>query len=604
MGGKLLVEKVRTPCFRLIITQWFPQSALASAVLLLLLFPIALANVTSSLFTVVWIFHVILQIIAVFTSLLWISATIRELEWGRAVFSLTILLFGVFLLVQCNTPILARDSLIYHLQTAKLWLEEGKIVEIPWLEWSYFPMLMSLAYLGFLKLGADFLTPYYHLSYLFCVSAVVARYIERQTGDRELSVIGFLLTLTLPLAIGVGVSPMADLGVSLGFAIATYLTATEREVSTRDAILAGVALGFALSMKYVAFLAASLFVPFLFFVYLRGGIAPSVAFRRVGTMSIMTLFIVLPWLVRNALWTGNPMHPFLSGLFGSSDAVPFMGELKPIPYRREAFGESWLELLLLPFRMILFGEDDNAEKFAGVLSPILLLGFLPLLSKRNRSRSWVFFAALTLGAYWVFSLLLFYAYSRYLLSLLILGISLTCVGIDQFSQLRDGRYRRWIQLACLGVHLFFAAMYCVRFEQRTDAFPYLLSRQTKAEYLRAHLTEYAMIEYMNEHIPDDSLVYLLLTGNRYYYYHSKARGGYFSGTQVTSWIREAKTAADIGKHFTDQGFSYLMFHKLRMWSLQDDLSPDEFHRWITYLEEETTPIYQNETHALYRVASD
>jgi hypothetical protein len=45
------------------------------------------------------------------------------------------------------TPPLSRDALIHHLAIPKLWLKHGGFYEIPWADYSYYPMYINLLYL-------------------------------------------------------------------------------------------------------------------------------------------------------------------------------------------------------------------------------------------------------------------------------------------------------------------------------------------------------------------------------------------------------------------------------------------------------------------------
>ena len=136
--------------------------------------------------------------------------------------------------------------------------------------------------------------------------------------------------------------------------------------------------------------------------------------RQYFIVALLALACFSPWLVRNTLWASNPLYPYLSSIFGQH--IPrfdsgLMG-LNPIQQRLMLYGESIPELLLLPIRIFLGGEDDNPRLFDGRLSPLLLIGIIfGLFCCRNpKYRQLTFFSI----AFILFALFSSGARSRYL----------------------------------------------------------------------------------------------------------------------------------------------------------------------------------------------
>jgi len=115
------------------------------------------------------------------------------------------------------------------------------------------------------------------------------------------------------------------------------------------------------------------------------------------------LLVCSPWMIRNIVWTGNPLYPLYQGFFGSIQHAPGEGfdhidasqtEKEPdaeeainhFAARRLVFNESPIETLTIPIRIFFQGQDDNPRLFDGKLNPYLVIFpiFAFLLRKKGR----------------------------------------------------------------------------------------------------------------------------------------------------------------------------------------------------------------------------
>lgn len=575
-----------------------------SGLLAVLLLPLGLYNLNSHFFTALWGLHLFGHAFAVLLSVLvlWLLA---GGDCGRMLLGIAVILPAtLFLLGLSSLPILERDALIYHLAVPKLWLESGRVIELPWHEWSYFPMLLGMVYTGFLRFELADMTPLYHLSFLLLSSAVTGGFIYEHTKDKDLSLLGILIVLTIPLCLKVAPTPMVDLGVSayLGIAI---VCALRLAVKTRDhlknLIIAGLSLGLAFSTKYVSCLSGALMFALLLLYYIRSGTSVRAALGQVVIMGLSALVVVSPWILRNAVWTGNPFYPFLGTFFGVGEGVPFLGTMGSLNYRMEAFEETWLEMLTLPVRILIAGEDDSARGFAGVLGPIFFFSWIPFFWPSARPQRWIGFSCVFLALYFLFSIFLFHVYVRYLLPLLLVGVSLAVIGIQQVAQWAPPALRRVMFVLCFLVHGFFSIHYAYGLWQKADMVEYLFGGQSKEDYLLKHLSEYSMIQYINSNISKDAQIYLLYSGNRYYYYNCSVRGGYFSGEKIIQWIQQSASPTELAEKFFQEGYSHLMLHVGR--TKRDFtalLNAEEQQRWADFASSHTELLHQGDNYALLK----
>ena len=361
-----------------------PLTIVLAGLSLIPLLPIGMTfGVSHVVFTYAFLLHLGLHALAVATALCHLRVVANGAS-PRFLLSLgIIILFIVMILVECVPPITARDALVHHLAVPKWWVEDGLIHQITWHEWSYYPMLLQLAYTALIQLEFEAFAPVYHFSYLLLCCSLIASFVEVKTKDYDLALIGYLICLSLPVCIRLGSTPMVDLGLALfmGVAFCSAIYWAEGGQRLIYIVLCGAALGLALSTKYNGLLAVFLFL--LLFIGLSA--RRKIAFGQtlgalilIGTIAGITYS---PWPAKNAYWTLNPFYPLYKHVFGNTPDVPnVVPSPKPLQARMLRYGESALEIAMLPFRMILFGEDHNPRKFDGRLSPILILLLLPPLS--------------------------------------------------------------------------------------------------------------------------------------------------------------------------------------------------------------------------------
>lgn len=573
---------------------------IVSGLFLWSLFFAGLFDFYSPVFDVLWGAHLVCHIAALAFVFYLFAAFLREIPRKiRAIYLLTFALSAFLVCVLAMLPIVSRDALLYHLAVPKLWLEAGRIVEISWHEWSHFPLMISLAYAGFLKYGLVSLTPYYHLSYLLLLCGVVAAFVYYKFQQEELAILSALLAFTLPVCMRVGIEPMSDLALAFyfGLSFAVFIFWGEQRGSRKLLLVVGLFLGFALCTKYNAILACAMFCLCMLSFLQRWDYSLPQLSKTIALIFLIALLIFLPWPIKNYIHTGNPLYPFAGGVFGVSDEMPFMGGVSPINYRLMGYEEKWWQLLLIPLRMLFTGEDDNARQFDGVLSPILLISLLAIFirQKEGRRPPWILNSALFIASYFFLSLNLFYALLRYQGPSLMPMMALTSAGIYIAIEWRDGKYRSLILRTVLASHVLWVSVYSYGWLNRTQAANYFLRAQVDDEYLTQRLDEYETIQYVNASLPADASLYLLFTGNRFFYYERKVRGAYFSQAPIVTWLKENPSADSLAEKFQRIGVTHLAIQNRRTRSSFDQsLNEAEKAAWTEFVAKHLELLHQGQ----------
>ena len=175
-----------------------------------------------------------------------------------------VLLMGVMAVV----PPVSRDALTHHLAVPKLYLQHGGMVEIPAIEFSYYPMNLDLLYLLPLYFGNDILPKFIHFAFALATAGLIFGYLRRRT-TMNLALAGALFFLSLPVIVKLSITVYVDLGLIFftTWSLLSLFTWRETGFRARDLVIAAVACGLALGTKYnalPAFLLLTFLVPVLY----------------------------------------------------------------------------------------------------------------------------------------------------------------------------------------------------------------------------------------------------------------------------------------------------------------------------------------------------
>ena len=509
----------------------------------------------------------------------------RQHPASLSVLLLLLLLVQIFLLFTLNTvPATSRDALIQHLAIPKLYLQHGGIYEIPDLVFSYYPMNLDLLYTGALYIGSDILPKYIHMTFGLATAVLLYIYLKRRLS-KKYACLGSLFFLSIPIIVKLSTTVYVDLGL-IFFSTASLLLLfrwLENSCSTKYLILSGLCCGLALGTKYNGLLVLfllTLFVPILF-IRSPGQQTKGNAILATRSACLFFFFALLaasPWLIRNIIWTGNPIFPLYDNIFNPS-AVPIVSTLKESSQPRGIFatryvlyGENIWQLLMLPVRIFFEGMDNDPRYFDGRLNPfLLLLPFFafPCRSTQNR------LIRLEKTTFLAFSLLYFlFAFNtsvlrvRYLAPIVPFLVLLAMYGLHNIETklkehiaFNNKALTIWLFLICL--MLSWNGIYIYQQFQKTEPLSYLSGRLSRDEYLANHLPEYKVIQYINTHLPDSAKILCIFMGWRGYYLDRKHVFDYQTNRQwLLAWLKEdAITIEEIVVRLKNKKISHLLIRR-------------------------------------------
>ncbi len=294
-------------------------------------------------------------------------------RFERTVAVLLALMFAATLAVALAPPV-KYDALMYHLTLPQAYLAQGKISYLPWIVMSGHPQTAEMLYTWAIGLGGLETAPV--LGWFFCLLASLGLlgYLFQRISIRAAWVgLGALLA-GYTLAVSTAWGYVDWLGLYFGLGCLVSLDRWRAENRQSDLLLAGAFAGMAMGTKYTsAVLILVAGVALTWHVWKKKA-AWWPAMLQFGAAALV---LVLPWLVKNALTTGNPFYPFFFPA-GAMDA------LRISIYQGAPPAGNWWDFFLLPLRATMLGVDGGAT-YSVSIGPLLLgLGALAWMGARER----------------------------------------------------------------------------------------------------------------------------------------------------------------------------------------------------------------------------
>ena len=549
--------------------------------------------------------------------------------------TVTSLLFATIIVFFCTeiilnlTPPISRDALIHHLAVPKLWLKHGGFYEIPWAEYSYYPMYVNLLYLVCLYFKNDMAPKFIHLAFGFGTGWLIFFYLKKKF-DRNWAFLGMVIFITTPIVVWLSTSAYIDLGMTF-FTTASVLSFVKwRDSEYRQfkwLLISSFCMGIAIGSKYNALIAGLILILILMLSYAKD------SQRQIATLNygifffMITAIVASPWYLKNYFQTGNPFYPLFNSFFQSLHHQPVqeiirhqtgekIGQLSFFKMRQFMYGETFWETLSIPIRMFFQGEDNSYRYFQGVLNPILIVfsPFILLDRKYKRDKFlFVFFSVL----------FIFMAYFltekqvRYILPVLPFLTILAVMGIKDLTDklnaetfLSSLRSRenikaifRIVLFASVSILLASNFFYLRDRIHIIKPFPYVFGTETKKAFLKRHLLHYDAVEYINTHLPDDAIIFSMFLGRRGYYLDRAYKNEPSFGRSALNHMVDSSVSEEKFKRFMkSMGVTHILMRSdLVDRYLQDNFATEEIRRFIERSKKCWKPVYEHNGYAVWDV---
>jgi hypothetical protein len=538
-----------------------------------------------------------------------------------AFFCIVIFLLLLTEIILNLTPPFARDALIHHLAIPKLWLKNGGFYEIKWADFSYYPMNVDLLYMIPLYFNKDFIANFIHMSFGIGTALLIFYYLQNKIS-RVAGLLGVLIFLSTPMIVRLSTEAYVDLGLAFftTASILAFLRYRDGEFKeSKWLFLSSIAMGLALGTKYNALLAWFFLSLTIVYVYSKDTGLQWKAVKCGLIFFLISLFVFSPWLIKNAILTGNPLYPLFNGFFNLSSIPAHDGTHSMVSgdkymgifqMREFVHGENFWETLLIPIRYFFQGQDNSDRYFDGVLNPVLILlsPFAFMNKSFYRDKLFLMFFAVF---FILMASFLDQIRIRYILPVIPVLSILTVMGlinIFKWTMNLPLRFRYVLVVLLLSVFIVIMSknvFYIKNYYQSVSPINYISGKESKDEFLSHHDASYPVMKFINKYTPESARIRPILVTPRGYYLERAYQDDPTYGMDV---IRGLAAASGDEKTFQNYLSSIGCTHfvvRIDLFSqfLQNNFSTDLSNLLVQRLNKTTEMIYTKNGYVVYRINS-
>lgn len=496
-------------------------------------------------------------------------------------------------------PPTSWDGLSYHLRGPWLYLQAGQIVpDIDIFSLNY-PFLLEMLFMLALAVRSDITAQLMHFFFLLLLVGLV--YQTAVSGFKlRHGWTAVLLLLATPLVLQL--APVAYNDLTLAFTILASLYAFVRwqeTQSTRWLLISGLFSGLAMSLKYTSFVA-----PLFIGLWLIGqyGRQPRQLLRLGLLFAVAALLVALPWYVKNYVFTGNPVYPFVWD-------GRYWHEFRSIAHRAPGTGTGWdiPALLTLPYTLTLGIGDNSGDGQTGplylALLPLLLFYALWRAHRQQAPFAFRFLLLFALLQYAVWVMGVIDSAPLRQVRLLLPAFVALCPALSwvladlkrydhpQFS------LQRFINLVLAMVILFELVTQLGQWLPQ-NPLTFIVGPQTRDAYLsqNPHVAYvYRASQAMNETLPPQAVVQFMWEPRTYYCENVACRGDHILD-KYTYLEYQHGTADQIAQALAAEGVTHLLIFEQGLTFLREaaavGITPADEAEYERFITEHTRPVQQ------------
>ena len=294
-------------------------------------------------------------------------------------------IFAVLYFINALAPEASPDGSTYHLGTVLKYFRAHGFLRITTDIYASISEGVELLFLFAFSFGKHSSTAMLHYAFLIALTLLMVSY-GRRIGHPVAGVAAAIFFYASPVVGLDGTIAYNDVALAAVLFSLFYLLQIWDE--TRDCgllIPVGILAGWSYAIKYTAFLA----VPYaLAFVLWRLYRSHKPILRHLVIISGIVAVFVLPWIIKNWIWVGNPVSPFANQIFPN----PYVHVSFEADYRRFMRIYNLTSYSQIPLQLTVKGDI-----LAGLFGPLFLLTPLALLALRFRAGRQLWLAAFIFG---------------------------------------------------------------------------------------------------------------------------------------------------------------------------------------------------------------
>lgn len=262
--------------------------------------------------------------------------------------------------------------------------------------------------------------------------------------------------------------------------------------------------------------------------------------------------LMAPWIIKSWVLTGNPAYPFLYSVFGGPEWSVELGQQLREWQQGMGMGRSWIDYLLLPFRVVTQG-GPGYDHFDGRILPLWAI-LVPLALVAGRRQPLILRSLSVAGLYF-----LLWALSsqqmRFLIPILPLLAVAGALGLFEVS----GQVPRTIQpVVRWGSCLVMLVWLTVIIGGQVNSTRSMLGQYLEhGRDIRA-LTVHPVYRYIDEQLPEDARLMFLNTNHGFYCTRDFIADSFFEASQINALLRKEDEVEGIDRALDELGITHLL----------------------------------------------
>ena len=483
-------------------------------------------------------------------------------------------------------PPTGDDELIYHLNLPQKYLLHGKIFNIPEDPLSYFFLTLNLLYIPLMAIKSVLAAKLLSVAFGIFNMALVYLLTSTFIGKRY-ALLAAVLFYTAPLTTGLSGTGRIDAGVTFYTLLAlwSFLKYSRAMLKAENTwfILFAVCSGILATSKMTGpfFIAAFAIMLVAVLIAKKKGVSGTA--QTVVIYGLTTLLFILPWLIKNTIWTGNPLYPARI-----SSRLPY--------------DEGFYHIVLTHFNTSPIIEVIKTYFFSTITGTgYMIAAFLPLyfiLKKKNPTiNAMLIFAGLLISISWISGYAL--DLSRYTYCCYAVFAIAGAYALVTLSDV-DPQLRRLITTLTLVMIL--VPNVCMSVYFGAKRIPYILGIQSADQYLQKEyeFEGWDVVKWAGKNIPPAAgICYLGETFAKSYYYDQNIITG-----NRPSILRYS--LGDAKAYFKSNNIGYIILHRNQYVETNGvfyHASPFMNVYWFkgTSIDRELTLLYSSKETCVYKV---
>ncbi len=429
-----------------------------------------------------------------------------EIWWQRILWGI---LIGMALLNLFNsmTPPLEYDELEYHLGALRDYQRIGKVDFLEHNFYSNLPQFTEMLYFLLFLVRGGVAAKILHWIFGVLSAAALASFAQK-LWNKKVALISACLFYSMPYITDLSQTARIDLATTF-FSIlawALFLIWNKKKDDFIILYLSGFSVGLSMATKWTA--VAVVYIPIMILL-----IFSARSWKLFFRFSMMILIPVSPWIIKNYIFTGNPIYPIFSQFFHS----PYwsIAQTSLFAEKHYAFlnGQSWKDFFELIWSYSI--EEPSSIPILLMTTPLIIL-----FRKDKIEKSAV--AILIIGYIAWFTLT--YRPWRFLLPILPLAACLGAMGVSYLKDIKN--YIMITLILFCGISYSSINVLQDIEDYRKDVPQYNILKYLFGQFSEEDFIEkvgnhtFAPILWMNKNLPNSAVVLYIGEARAYYARHS------------------------------------------------------------------------------------